>query len=215
MPKIWWHFKQCKCASTVNPVLQNLSQQEQAKCVLEESKISFDMKLHTFTVMGLTCPHIVTLFPKETCSCPSTTQCYHILAAKMTLGQNDDRKKKLNLTQLCKNSWSRSNKKSGRKCPHPGDCDVTAAPDVAVKPKLEKGMYIVMPRKTCMYSYIAYKLVGYVNCCCFVGDSDSESLTYNSKLVNNTSDLIQSNEQLDQSKDSKLASFYNSVESFV
>ena len=41
-------------ASTVNPVLQNLSQQEQAKRVLEESKISFGMKLHTFTVMGST-----------------------------------------------------------------------------------------------------------------------------------------------------------------
>jgi len=52
-------------------------------------------------------------------------------------------------------------------------------------------------------------------CCCFVGDSDSESSTYNSKLVDNASDIIQSNEHLDQSKDSKLASFYNSVESFV
>ena len=76
-------------------------------------------------------------------------------------------------------------------------------------------MYIDRPYKTCMYSYIAYKLVGYVNCCYFVGDSDLESSTYNSKLVDNTSDLIQSNEHLDQSKDSKLASFYNSVESFI
>jgi len=98
------------------------------------------MKLHTFTVIGSICPCIVTLFPKETCLCPSTTQCYHILAAKMALGQNDDqKKKKLNLTQLRKNSRSRSNKKSGRNCPRPGDCDVTAAPDAAVKPKLKKG----------------------------------------------------------------------------
>lgn len=125
-----------------NPTSQNLSQQERAKRVLEENKISFDMKLHTFTVMGSTCPRVVTLFPKETCSCPSTTQCYHILAAKMALGQKDDHeKRKVNLTQLRKNSRSRNSKKSGRKRPRPEDCDVTAAPDAIVNPKMKKSRH--------------------------------------------------------------------------
>ena len=30
--------------------------------------------------MGTTKPHVVTFFPKETCSCPSTLTCYHIMA---------------------------------------------------------------------------------------------------------------------------------------
>ena len=81
----------------------------------EENIINIDTKLHTFTVMGSTCPNFVTLFPKGTCSCGSTTQCCHILAAKMTIGQRDESKTiKINLTQLHKNSRPKSHKKSGR-----------------------------------------------------------------------------------------------------
>ena len=107
-----------------------LSQSERARGVIEQAKISFDPKLHTFTVMGSSHPHAVTLFPKETCSCPSTTHCYHILAAKMSIGQTADAQVKvLNLTQLRRNARSRTDKKSGRKRPHPGDYDVQPASD--------------------------------------------------------------------------------------
>ena len=83
--------------------------------------------------MSSTCPHLVTLFPKEICTCASTTQCYHILAAKLAIGQKlDDSKKKINLTQLHRNSRSRGSKKSGRKHPHPLDCEVIPAPDAMV-----------------------------------------------------------------------------------
>ena len=120
--------------TSVNSGLHHLSQLKRAKRILEENKINIDTKLHTFTVMGSTCPHVVTLFPKEICSCSSTTQCYHILAAKMAIGQRDESKaKKINLTQLRKNSRSKSHKKSGRKCPHPGDYDVSPAPDAKIK----------------------------------------------------------------------------------
>ena len=121
-------------SDTSNSVIQDLSQKERAKRVIEENKISYDFKLRTFTVMGSTCPHVVTLHPKETCSCPSTTQCYHILAAKMGIGSQEDSKpKRINLTQLYKNSRPKSSKTSGRKRPRPGDCDVIPAPDAAVK----------------------------------------------------------------------------------
>jgi len=56
--------------------------------VIEGSKISFDYKLHTFTIMGSTCLHV---HPKETCSC-------HILAAKMAIGKQDLKQGTLNLT---------------------------------------------------------------------------------------------------------------------
>ena len=111
--------------STSRPAHQHLSQHERARRVLNENQISVDLKLHTFTVMGSTCPHVVTLFPKETCSCPSTTQCYHILAAKMSIGQHsEDEKSRINLPQLRKNSCPWRQKRSGRKCPRPGDCNV-------------------------------------------------------------------------------------------
>lgn len=48
---------------------------------------------------------------------------------------DDHDKGKVNLTQLRKNSGSSKSKKSGKKCPHPEHCDVTAVLDAIVKPK--------------------------------------------------------------------------------
>ena len=82
-----------------NTPTNQLSQSERARRVIEQGKISFDPKLHTFTVMGTSRPHIVTLFLKETCSCPTTARCDHILATQLSIGQNIDTKvKTLNLT---------------------------------------------------------------------------------------------------------------------
>ena len=85
--------------------LPQLSQKERARCVVEQRKISLDPNLQAFTVMGTNKPHVVTLDPKETCSCPSNTSCYHILAAKLSIGENSEPapKMKLSLTQLRKN----------------------------------------------------------------------------------------------------------------
>ena len=44
-----------------------LSQRERARRVLECNKINIDPMLHTFTVWGSKQPHVVTLFPRETC----------------------------------------------------------------------------------------------------------------------------------------------------
>lgn len=98
--------------SVPNPPPRNISQQERARAVIEQNRISVDTKLHTFTVLGSAQPHVVTLFPKETCSCPSSTTCYHILAAKMCIGQADPQQSqhRINLTQLRKNARSRREK---------------------------------------------------------------------------------------------------------
>ena len=108
------------------------SQGEWARLIVEQSWINLDTKLHTFTVLGSERPHVVTLFPKETCSCPSTTTCCHILVAKMSLGvdQKQQSQHRVNLTQLWRNARSRR-EKSGHKHPRPGDCDVVPAPDSA------------------------------------------------------------------------------------
>lgn len=77
--------------------------------------------------------YAVTLFPKETCNCPSTSRCRHILSAMMAIGlEPGEDKKAINLTQLRKNSRARKDKKAGTKRGRKGDVDETnviAAPD--------------------------------------------------------------------------------------
>ena len=52
----------------------------QAQSVISAGNITFDPKLHCFNVKGLSgVTRVVTLFPKPSCSCPSTGDCYHIL----------------------------------------------------------------------------------------------------------------------------------------
>ena len=87
-------------------------------------------QLKVFTVMGTSHPHAVTLFPRETCTCPSTTSCYHILAPKMSIGMNIEKiLSRWNLTEFHRKARCRKEKKSGRKRPRPGDYDVAPALD--------------------------------------------------------------------------------------
>jgi len=48
-------------ATVADLISQSLSQTQRAKRVIKDNKISFDSKLHTFTIMGSTCPHALTL----------------------------------------------------------------------------------------------------------------------------------------------------------
>ena len=83
------------------PVTSNLTQIQRARCAIENNRISFDPRLHTFTIVGSTKPHAV------------------IMAAKLSIGQDDKitPKNKINLSQLRKNARSRKDKTSGRKRP--------------------------------------------------------------------------------------------------
>ena len=99
--------------------------------MIDSGGISHNHKLGVFTVVGTTGnPHAVKLFPNEKCTCASTSHCYHILAARMSVGLEDVKSKcKVNLTQLRRNTRPRRAKKSGRKAPQPGDYDIAPAPD--------------------------------------------------------------------------------------
>ena len=98
---------------------------------MNSGNISHNEKLGVFTVLGTTGnPNVIRLFPKESCSCPSTRRCYHIMAVRMSIGLDIAcDKKKINLTELRRNTRSRRDKTSGRKRPRLEDCDVVAAPD--------------------------------------------------------------------------------------
>jgi len=74
-------------------------------------------QMKSFMVEGLTGQkYAVSLFPKESCQCPSSTTCYHILAAKLSVNLPiEGMKKQHNLTILRRNARCRSEKKLGRK----------------------------------------------------------------------------------------------------
>ena len=96
-----------------------------ASMIVKDNGISFDPKMHVFNVKGTSeVVRVVTIFPRESCSCPSTSGCYHILAVKLSLGiQFIEKKSTRNLTKLRKNTWSRSDKRSGRKNPRTKDIE--------------------------------------------------------------------------------------------
>ena len=75
--------------------------------MVDEDRISMDIRLHMFTILGSERPHVVTLFPKETCSYPSSSLCYHILAATFSVGLDicqPSSRQKIDLTQLRRNA---------------------------------------------------------------------------------------------------------------
>lgn len=102
--------------------------------VIEKKQISHNQSLGVFTVIGTTGnPHAIRIFPRESCTCPSTGRCYHITAVRMSIGLEDvNSKRKINLTQLRRNTRSRAEKKSGRKAPRPGDYCIEPAPDASI-----------------------------------------------------------------------------------
>ena len=88
---------------------------------------------------------MVTLTPKESCSCPATGICYHILAVKMALHLDtdiDNKRNIKNLSMLRRNSRPRVAKKTGQKRPIKTDFEVQPAPDSILKShSKDKDMY--------------------------------------------------------------------------
>ena len=102
------------------------------RAIIDYGKISHIEKLQAFTVEGTAGNvHAVQLFPKATCTCPASgPSCYHILAAKMSIGMECRKSDvKINLTMLHKNVRSKKDKISGRKRPRLDDYDINPAPD--------------------------------------------------------------------------------------
>ena len=129
----------------------SFSQEARARKLIEDNKIVHNPKLKVFTVAGSKDFYVTKLHPKESCTCPAKKDCYHILAAKISIGMNVEPKKPahLNLTQLRRNNRSKKEKKSGRKRPREGDIEVVAAPDanadeLVSKSCVKKGMVLLL-----------------------------------------------------------------------
>ena len=58
---------------------KQLSIHARARDLVQNNKVSFNPQMHIFNVKGTSdITRVVTLYPSETCSCPSTGVCYHI-----------------------------------------------------------------------------------------------------------------------------------------
>ena len=83
----------------------HLSMYARTMLIVENDNIVFNTKMSAFIVKGSKeVKRIVTLFPKEACSCLPTGEYYHILAAKINLGMATEKEKvACNLTAVRKN----------------------------------------------------------------------------------------------------------------
>jgi len=99
--------------------------------VIKADHIALNAKLAVFTVISTSEPRVVRLYPTTSCSCPARSNCYHIMAAQMSIGMSHETSKKatLNLTQLRKNTRKCPDKTSGRKRPRLTDVEVVPAGD--------------------------------------------------------------------------------------
>ena len=109
------------------------SQHELAKAVVKENGVRLVADMNAFMVQGVSNKkYTVTLFPKETCQCPSTGTCYHILAAKLSIGINikpQQNERKLISLMRYKNR-PKSQKRLGQKKTKPSDFELLIpAPD--------------------------------------------------------------------------------------
>ena len=68
---------------------QPVTMLSRARALVEENKISFNPKMHIFNVQGTHDVRVVSLYPKEKCSCPSNGLCYHILGVKISFGAKE------------------------------------------------------------------------------------------------------------------------------
>ena len=86
--------------------LSSFSKECRARKLIEDGKIVHNAQLKVFTVAGSTGNYVTTLYPKETCTCSAKKDCYHIIAAKLSIGMNMEAKKPVyvNLSQLRRNS---------------------------------------------------------------------------------------------------------------
>lgn len=110
-----------------------MSQEDLANKVIQSDGVKHIPEMNAFMVRGTSDnKYSVTLFPKEKCQCPSTGTCYHIIAAKKSIGiqtktQVNDRK----LISLMRyKNRPKNQKRLGLKKQKPSDYEtVIPAPD--------------------------------------------------------------------------------------
>ena len=85
--------------------------------VLRNKKVSFNLQMHIFNVERTQgAVQVTTLHPKKTCSCPAGGTCYHIMAARLSIGIKEiSKSKERNFSTLYKTAKGKSKQKSSQK----------------------------------------------------------------------------------------------------
>ena len=109
-----------------------------AKYLVRNNRVLLNSSMGCFNVCGLKDTlFVVQLFPKETCSCTSSSNCCHINACKLAVGQTIVNKKYYNLSEI--RQKARGRVKSGRKQPRKKDeLRVNPAPDSTAMTSMPK-----------------------------------------------------------------------------
>jgi hypothetical protein len=75
------------------------------QAVASTLKVVHVPEIHIFNVCdGQNHTHVVKLHPNESCTCPASTTCCHILAVRRSIGLETERRKPLILSTLRKNA---------------------------------------------------------------------------------------------------------------
>ena len=62
--------------------------------IVDNNKCIYQPEMKVFTVQGTCDVHAVKLFPKQSCTCPAKSECYHVLSAKLYMGMDLGKKQK-------------------------------------------------------------------------------------------------------------------------
>ena len=100
-----------------------------AHCARAQETVGANRVVHvpgtsSFHVQGSSKPHVVILFPYESCSCAAVSHCYHRTAVKMMLGiPHSAANLSLNSAALLKHKQRGVRRKTGRKQPKRSEVD--------------------------------------------------------------------------------------------
>ena len=116
----------------IKPPYKPCSQHHEAICVIKENRITPVPEKNAFIVTSTDGKreHLTKVYPTEYCTCAAIKTCYHIIAAKMSLGIPPISKPEpVNLSMVSKRNRKANDRKSGRKKPRPDDVEVVPASD--------------------------------------------------------------------------------------
>ena len=128
------------------------TQEDLAKKVISSDGVKLVSEMNAFMVCGLKDKkYTVTLFPKEECQCPATGTCYHIIAAKLSIGiKNTEKKEERKLISLMRyKNRPKTQRRIGTKKQKPSDFEnIIPAPDSKLAKAIENDEIMHSPQNS-------------------------------------------------------------------
>lgn len=100
--------------------------------------------------------HVVSLYPKESCTCNCKRHCQHIKAAKLSIGDNTSKHKNIKLSNVIR---KRIGYKSGRKATPKNITVVEAAKNSQITKEDNNTLGVLVPTITTSKKSVKYRAV--------------------------------------------------------